>query len=348
MGIKIIVDTNVLTSKNTFNKLFGNRGELEKILAIPGTELIVPSIVIDEIVHQKSAAFDTAKSRLVSSTYYKQRLDDEAKAKIEADSLDIDRIKSDTSIPYTAIDIANKAGALDRIRELATSYQAPFQVYKADQDNSDKGFKDAYIALTIDEYLSQLEDDENIFLLTKDARFAEYFQGNSRVVWVQSYDEINGQIEHPAPTERAVNTTEPVGSVKPLSKERTEIQQLLTDFRNSPNFASTHNLIVKLAAAAAANKLTADDYIDILVSTSQNNQIGWLLGDDDVRDFLLPIFKKYGEWLNVEQYNTVASGLGLEGIRFAPMTPDIDIDFDEMEAAADAWAELQSDIARGK
>lgn len=345
MSIKIVADTNALVSKNTFDSLFGNRTELEKILAIPGTELVIPSIVIDELLHQKSAAFNTAKSRLTDSPYYKKRVSDEIKASIESDDIDLDTLRSDTSIPHTTIDITDKAVALDKIRQLATRYQAPFQVYSSDKkENSDKGFKDAYIALTIDEYLAEISDSENIFLLTNDARLAEYFQGNSRVVRVRNYDEINGQIEHHTEPEDQVVDKSPAGSVKPLSQERLAIHELLTDFRNSGTFTTTHALVPKVLGLVKANKLTDSDYIDILESTAENNQISWLLGDSDVRDFILPIFKKYGDHLDAETYNTIASGLDIPTRKVQPF----DDEYDEMQAAADMWIELQSDIARGK
>jgi len=53
VSIKVIADTNVMVGKNTFDALLSNRTELEKILSIPGRELVVPSIVIDELLHQK-------------------------------------------------------------------------------------------------------------------------------------------------------------------------------------------------------------------------------------------------------------------------------------------------------
>ena len=345
MSIKIVTDTNALVSKNTFDSLFGNRSELEKILAIPGTELVVPSIVIDELLHQKSAAFKTAKSRLTESAYYKKRISNEIKASIESDNIGLDVLRSDTSIPHTTIDLKDKSAALDKIRQLATNYQAPFQVYSSDKkENSDKGFKDAYIALTVDEYLAQISDKENIFLLTNDGRLAEYFQGNSRVIRVRNYDEISRQIELPEDRENRVADNQPAGIVKPLSQERLSIQTLLTDFRNSGTFATTHALVVKVAKLVKANKLTDSDYMDILESTTENNQINWLLGDSDVRDFALPIFKKYGNQLNADQYNIIASGLGLEARKSQPF----DDEYDEMEAAVESWIELQSDIARGR
>lgn len=345
MSIKVVADTNALVGKNTFDTLFGNRSELGKILSIPGIELVIPSIVIDELLHQKLAAFKTSKSRLTESSYYKKRVSSEIKAKIESDEIDLDILRLDKSIPFTEIDLSDEANALSKIRKLATSYQAPFQVYSSEsKENSDKGFKDAYIALTIDEYLANIGDDENIFLLTKDARLAEYFQGNTRVVRVQNYVEINSQIE-PAEPESTSLDKPPAGSVKPLSRERVATQELLTDFRNSGSFAETHALVAKIEKVVKANQLTESDFLDILESTAQNNQISWLLGDVDVQELVLPIFKKYGNSLGTDQYNTIANGLGLEVRKAQPIDSEYE---DEIEAAADLWIEMQSDIARGK
>lgn len=310
-SIKVVVDTNVLAGKNSFDTLFGNRKELKKILEIPGTELVVPSIVIDELLHQKSAAFKTAKSRLVESSYYKQRVSDDIKSRVESDGIDLNSLRSDTSITYRAIDITNKADALNKICQLATNYQAPFQVYSDGKDNSDKGFKDSYIALTIDEYLGQLKDSENIFLLTKDARLAEYFQDNSRVVRVQSYDEINSQIDRPALDTITISQDGSTGAVRPLSQERVATQALLTNFRNSGSFATTHSLVSKLSEASKANKLTDADYVDMLVSATQNNQIAWLLGDIDIRELIIPVFEKNKDKLTPWQYNTIVQGADL-------------------------------------
>ena len=341
MSIKIIADTNALVGRNSFESLFGNRSELERILRIAGTELIVPVIVIDELLHQKTAAFKTAKSRLIENSYYKRRVPENIKADIEADSIDIDTVMADTSIAYTTIDLTDKSTALDRMRHLATTYQAPFQVYSSDsKENSDKGFKDAYIALTIDEYLGQIDEGENVFLFTKDGRLAEYFHNNSRVVRVRNFTEIDNQIDHPPKPERQAVDAAETGTVRPLSQERLSIQALLNDFRNSSTFAATHVFVADVAALASQNKLTDSDYVDILESTAENNQINWLLGDSDVRDVILPIFKEYGNRLSVEQYNIVAPGLGLETKKVHP--------YDEMESALESWIELQSEIARGR
>jgi len=281
--------------------------------------------------------------------YLYKKLPQETKAQIDTHlQFDEDALRNDQSIPYVAIDVQDKARAFDEIRGLAVNHEAPFEVYsvelgKSKTDNTDKGFKDAYIALTINQYVNSLSNGEKVFVLIRDRRFEEYLDKNDRVICVSNFDDFNARYQVP---ERRSATIQGTARIVPENKGRQEIKGLLTEFRNTPNFTSTHNLVIKLAAAAAANKLTDDDYMDILVSTAQNNQIGWLLGDEDVRELILPIFKKHGERLNTEQYNTIALGLGLEVLKVVPMSPDVD--FDEMEAAADMWAELQSDIARGK
>ena len=51
---------------------------------------------------------------------------------------------------------------------------------------------------------------------------------------------------------------------------------------NSPNFATTHNAIERL--------MTFDDYsreevLRLISAYQTNNQINWILGDDDVKQF---------------------------------------------------------------
>ena len=345
MKPKIIIDTNKARNDKGFDQLLGSRAEIEKF--VEKCDIILPSMVIDEIIHQKKKYFEISKQSLTSGQLYK-KLPPEAKAQIDSHlRFDESALRNDQSIPYAVIDITDKETALDEIRKLAINHEAPFEVYsvelgKKKTDNTDKGFKDAYIALTISQYVNSLADDEKVFVLIRDRRFEEYLDKNDRVICVSDFDDFNARYQ--APEGRSATIQGAARIVSDL-KERQEIKSLLTEFRNTPDFTSTHRLVGKLSAAATSNKLTSDDYLDILASTAQNNQISWLLGDDDVREFILPIFKKYGDWLNTDQYNTIAPSLGIESLRATLVTPDID--FDEMEAAADVWAELQSDIERG-
>jgi hypothetical protein len=342
---KIIIDTNKARNDKGFDQLLGNRAEIEKF--VEKCDIILPSMVIDEIIHQKKKYFEISKQSLTSGQLYK-KLPPVTRAQIDTHlQFDERALRSDQSIPYTVIDITDKQAAFDEIQKLAVNYEAPFEVYSVElgknkADNTDKGFKDAYIALTISQYINSLADGEKVFVLVRDRRFEEYLDKNDRIICVSDFDGFNARYIVPEVRSATVQGTARITSEP---QDRQVIKGLLTGFRNTANFTSTHSLVGKLSAAATANKLTADDYLDILTSTAQNNQINWLLGDDDVREFILPIFKRYGERLNAEQYNTIAHRLGIESLRATLLTPDID--FDEMEAAADVWVELQSDIERG-
>lgn len=342
MSVKIIVDTNAIVDKNSPNQLLGNRKELHKIIDTPGTELVIPAMVIDETIFQKSSLLQLAKQSMKDNAYYK-RLPGHIREKVESNDLDEKKLRSDKSIPFTEIDIKETDSAYAKIRKLAIKHLAPFAKYNiGDKNNTDKGFKDACIAITIDEYLAKIKDESVIFV-TSDGRLSEYFSNNNRVVCVSNIKDAISQIEEVV-AETDFDDKKSIAAIKPLPRERQATQALLKDFRNTGSFAETHSLIPKLEHVAKSNKFTDDDYVDILVSTVQNSQISWLLGDEDVRGFILPIFKKYGNRLDIESYNIIAPGLELES-----KTPEPDFhDYNEAEAAYDAWVELQADIARGK
>lgn len=320
MSIKIVVDTNILAGRNTFGKLFGNRRELENILAIGDIELLIPSIVIDELIHQKRSSFQAAKGRLLDNSIYKL-LDNGLREQGKAIALDIDDLILDVSIPYTLIDITNEKSALSKIRKLAINYEAPFQVYSNEKDNSDKGFKDAYLAMTVDDYLDSHDNNEKILLLTNDSRLAEYFENNDRVVWVKNYNEITHQVS--SIETRSISITGNAMITKRVtsaSKHRKEIQTLLTEFRNSASFTNTHELITNLESVR--EKLNEDDCVDILVSATQNSQISWILADPDVNSFIMPLFEKFKDRLTPHQFNVIVQTTGV-GYSLKAETPPV-------------------------
>lgn len=322
MGIKIILDTNTLLGKKSFKNLFGNKVELESVLAMGDIEFIIPSMVIDELIHQKEIAFQTSKQRFTSNVMYNS-LDDESRSKIESNILSREELLLDRVIPYKTIDILNKVDALEKIRDLAVNYMAPFQVYSGDNDNADKGFKDAYIALTVDEYLKKIPIDEKIIFFTHDPRLAEYFDGNDRVIWANNIKQIREYITSIEPS--VAGDAEAVGNINKLklpTADRISVIALLSDFRNSSSFVATHSLISRLCDVI--NKLSSDDMVDVLISTAQNTQINWLLQDDDVKNFIQPIFEKYKDKLNINQYNTIAQGLGGYTLKIDTVTAKIE------------------------
>jgi hypothetical protein len=74
---------------------------------------------------------------------------------------------SQDEFPFKVVDL-NHSGKLDKIKELAIKNIPPFEA------ESDKGFKDSYIHLTICEFVTSAHDD--VFVVTNDKRLKESFK----------------------------------------------------------------------------------------------------------------------------------------------------------------------------
>lgn len=74
-----------------------------------------------------------------------------------------------------------------------------------------------------------------------------------------------------------------------------EKENLIVKLANSGNFATTHNLIAKLAWYTDFSKTQANDLVEAAIG---NSQVSWILTDDDVRDFYSALFTKYSSELD--------------------------------------------------
>lgn len=298
MKIRIILDTNCARSEKNFKQLLGNRQELSN-LAKMGT-LLIPDIVIDELIEQKRSFFENAKDELQRNALL-THLRNET---ISFDHLNFTQIehdlRNDKSIPYTRLQLSDKASAFEKICSLATSHTAPFE------KSGDKGFKDACIALIVDEYLETLSQGEKVFLLSKDVRLKEYFDNNDSVVPIGSLGDLEsrlsmkGQGSKPTPGEIEKDGNNEFIEIKEPTPTEKAKRALLTDFRNSGSFMTTHRLIAKLNDNLEL--FDTEDFVDILFSACSNNQITWLLQDSDVAQLLNPIFERYGDRLDQDSY----------------------------------------------
>ncbi len=66
---------------------------------------------------------------------------------------------------------------------------------------------------------------------------------------------------------------------------------------NSGNFSTTHEAIAELSVIK--NDLNQDDALQIFRSAIDNNQVGWIIGDDDVQEFYKNLYAKF--FLNISQ-----------------------------------------------
>ena len=176
----IFLDTNSIRNENV-NHFFGNTIKIKQISHL--VDIAIPSIVIDEIIRQKRRYLNRQLDK-IKSNYFASVIEFKAKY-LEDSKKHIDDIINDllnnsqNEFRYRIIDLEHK-GKLEKIKELAIKNVPPFEA------NSDKGFKDSYIHLTICDFLDSSEGE--VFILTNDNRLKESFR-DTKVIVLSEIDE---------------------------------------------------------------------------------------------------------------------------------------------------------------
>lgn len=170
----IFIDTNSIKNENV-NSFFGNASKIKEVSRL--VDIAIPSIVIDEIIRQKTRFLKSQLSKL-KSNHFANIIGFEEKYLPDCITYIDAKIKelfdnSSNEFPYKLVTLEH-SGKLEKIKELAIKNIAPFE------SESDKGFKDSYIHLTICEFLKVTEDD--VFLLTNDKRLKESFKDKNVTV----------------------------------------------------------------------------------------------------------------------------------------------------------------------
>lgn len=311
--LKVFIDTNIVNNPTPIGGLFGNARRLK---CLEGRiDIIIPKIVLDELIEHKRRAFELEKEQLLNNKLIDQIADRNAVTKLEFCE---PCILFDEDIVFSTEDINDEKEFLEWSRGLALQNKAPFD------NKSDKGFKDSIVAFTIDEYLSRNPKVKKpVVLVSADGRLGEYFQDRNDVLCLKNLDELSEYIDGEEKHKQNIRKEGDDGTgrgecIKKGTKrielpQLTEARQLLTDLRNSGNFATTHKIIADLQPYLRF--LTDEDFIDILLSTLNNSQIMWLTEDNDVKSLIKPIFDKYKDALSIEQYNDFVNRTGWEGYR---------------------------------
>ena len=96
----------------------------------------------------------------------------------------MNELRCNEKISFSVIEL-NNYSVLKKIKDLAVKKLPPFE----NKDNTDKGFKDAYIYFTILEYLEKIED-KYVYLNTNDGLLRDAFEKNYRVRVIHGYDDF--------------------------------------------------------------------------------------------------------------------------------------------------------------
>ncbi|MCK5353589.1 MAG: DUF4935 domain-containing protein [Methyloprofundus sp.] len=328
---KVIFDTNFV--RNTEPKKFlGGRSDLERFAKV--AELVFPDIVIEEIKNQKKRNLVSKKQSFLDNPFHwlkNLNQDDTTNFDIEAH---IDGLEKEETINYEVIKLTDDS-ALEKIKQLALAYEPPFaKINKDDKNNTDKGFKDAYIYFTTLEYLQAIQD-KLVFICCKDGRLKEAFKKHPNIIVIESFNEfiknsitvfyddyfidklktdINEEITKESIIDYWVNindnrvllievngnkTAVEVDSGEIVTFEKVDTySETINTFITSSAFATTHSAIEELNPYL--HFLSDDEIIKILEATSTNGQIYCIIGDEDVKQFISTLYNKKKELLQPE------------------------------------------------
>lgn len=324
---KVIFDTNKLRSTKSLTHFFGNREELERFQQV--AEIIIPDLVLDEIKIQKRNHFEEEKQKLIENSC-SQLIDAETLINALDISKLVKKVFATETIPYTTITLSDTL-CLEQIKMLALQNKAPFDT------NSDRGFKDAYILFTIQEYLKNTAD-EIVFVVTSDSRLGEAVSKNPKVKVIDDFrgfernratffteeyflELLSQYLECPLTTDSihrvGFNTKN-----NWLVEIKTEEDVLGTlnylvevDFASKEFIGKYEGELAKHVAAlinsgsftetksnisALRNKISylyLREAVEILEASLENNQICWIAEDSPVRGFIRALFEKCSEKL---------------------------------------------------
>lgn len=174
----VFLDTNAADNKSSATGFLGNRAEIQKVAN--KADIALPRVVYDEIRRHIIGFLHLQKISFKNNPYC-QILNI---PKDDIDSFDhekhIDGLLDGETIPFEIVDLKDKVAVYDEIYQHALLGTPPFE------PKGDKGFKDALIAKTIDQY--SLENPKReVFLFTKDSRLTEYFI-DSRVEVIDGFE----------------------------------------------------------------------------------------------------------------------------------------------------------------
>lgn len=312
---KVIFDTNII--RNIEHKNFlGGRDELKKFSKV--AEIIFPDIVIEELKSQKIKQLENHKRKFLQNPFHWLRNMNQQETESFDNEAYIADLESKEDIKYSVIKLQDYS-VLEQIKELAIKKLPPFE----ESDNTDKGFKDAYIYFTIIEYLQSISD-KYIFVCTKDGRLKEALQKLSNVRVVKDFEEfrkmsissfydeyfINQLKDSISPNIMVKNITDywlsidgnhillieiddkkfvvEVDQREIISFENTNNYDV-NDLINSGSFAMTHSAVAILDNFK--QYFSDDEIINILEATTKNNQIYRIISDDDVKQFISDLFE---------------------------------------------------------
>lgn len=299
----VFFDTNSINDQKSYTRLFGKRASLER--AAHHYKIVIPLVVYDELVEHKRKQFEDEKKQLAKSGLLKMLHIDRGSIQALVFPSDVCSGFEEENIPYELFEPENYDEFVKRYYPAAISHKAPFE------EKSDKGFKDALIAFSIEEYIKTTGDGDPVFLVTADKRLREFFKESGRVIAYETVEELPGLYaeEETGQNPQEESSIEEAASSTLSYEEATKLDDAVVDLCKSNSFSFTHSAVERIMPFR--EHLSVDQKKKILRASVENSQITWLLGDPDVKRLMTPIFQKYQASLTDREYGIFVDAAGI-------------------------------------
>lgn len=297
----VFLDTNSINNPSLVT-FFGKTNELKKNAS--RVDFVLPRIVYNELIEHKRREFEKSLLQLQRSPLLPRIV--EPTINFEGISFEqiISELEAECPVDFSIASLSNKEAIFDNICSLAIRNEAPFE------KGTDKGFKDACIAYTILEYADSHPEADSIFLISHDSRLKDFFDRGTRVKTLSTLDELHGYISE-QDKELRIQANNPIRSASPKISKK--LDDLVKGLCNSSSFNATHSCIS--AIKDSGGKITSEQGMALLKAAANNQQINWILIDEDVKGFILPIFNQYQELLDEHDYRAIVDAAGLPNDR---------------------------------
>ena len=132
-----------------------------------------------------------------------------------------------------------------------------------------------------------------------DKRMAEYFKNRTNITVEGDLKNVIKLNNRPKDKER-VSKPQRTSDADMKNTAKDDVNALIEALANSISFAETHSIISKLSSSS--HMPTSQQELRILSVALANQQVEWILKDDDVSEYIKPIFLRHKEDLIDSEY----------------------------------------------
>ena len=305
-NIVVFLDTNSIDNCR-LDSLFGNEDDLIGLCGV--ANIVVPSMVLDELIKHKEQHFLSKLKDLRANPLSKSvGVDWEIVEHLSFDMYE-KRLREDQNIPFET------CGPIDKVKVFNEMYKRVLNNDPPFNKGTDKGFKDAVIAISICDYINSHDNVDEYYVVTKDGRLRDFFNsdGELSVFIVGSVCEAVNCIEEGLSFECDIKSCD-ISKKASNKKDTLSLNEIVDELCNSYSFASTHKFVNQIQEHKSL--ISVHNGMRLLDAAMVNQQIWWILSDRDIQEFYGFLLHEFGDSLSDSEYDWIVDHADLPNDRF--------------------------------